>query len=83
MFWGEFMFKYIFKKKLKYLVIGAGSTGATFACFLHSAGKDVTLLSKYDDIVKNAKAKGGIKLISCVKGEKRYNIKIKTEKNYK
>jgi len=26
-----------FKKKLKYLIIGAGSTGATFACFLKSA----------------------------------------------
>ena len=77
------MFKILFKKKLKYLVIGAGSTGATFACFLHSAGKDVTLLSKYDDIVNNAKEKGGIKLISSVKGKKRYNIKIKTEKTYK
>ena len=42
----------IFKRKLKYLVIGAGSTGATFACFLHSANKDVTLLSKYEDIVE-------------------------------
>ena len=71
------------KKQLKYLIIGAGSTGATFACFLHSAGKDVTLLSKYDDIIKNSKEKGGIKLISNVKGEKRYNIKIKTEKTYK
>lgn len=77
------MFKDLFKKKLKYLVIGAGSTGATFACFLHSAKKDVTLISKYEDIVKNAKNRNGIKLISSVKGEKIYNVKIKTEKEYK
>ena len=76
------MFENLFKRKLKYLIIGAGSTGATFACFLHSAGKNVTLISKYDDVIENAKKKGGIKLISNVKGEKRYNIKIKTEKQY-
>ena len=77
------MLRYLLKNKLKYLIIGAGSTGVTFACFLHSAGKDVTLISKYEDVIKNAKEKGGIKLISHVKGEKRYNIKIKTDKTYK
>ncbi|MCR5260847.1 MAG: NAD(P)-binding domain-containing protein [Candidatus Gastranaerophilales bacterium] len=77
------MFENLFKKKLKYLVIGAGSTGATFACFLHSAGKNVTLLSKYDEIVQLAKEKGGINLISAVKGEHRYNVNIKTEKTYR
>ncbi len=72
-----------FKPKLKYLVIGAGSTGATFACFLKSANKNVTLISKYEDVIKNAKEKGGLKLISNVKGEKRYKLNIKTEKQYK
>lgn len=77
------MFENFFKKKLKYLVIGAGSTGASFACFLKSAGKDVTLVSKYEDVIKNAKKKGGIRLISNVKGDKRYKIKIVTEQQYK
>lgn len=72
-----------FKSNLKYLVIGAGSTGATFACFLKSANKNITLISKYEDVIKNAKEKGGIKLISNVKGEKRYKLNIKTEKQYK
>jgi len=72
-----------FKKKLKYLIIGAGSTGATFACFLKSANKDVKLISKYEDIITTAKKNGGIKLISKVKGEKKYNIKIKTAEQYK
>ncbi len=72
----------LFEKKLKYLVIGAGSTGATFACFLHSAGKNVTLISKYESIIKTAKEKGGIRLISNVKGDKRYKVKIKTEQIY-
>lgn len=79
---GELMFRILFKKELKYLIIGAGSTGATFACFLHSAGKNVTLISKYENIIQTAKKNKGIKLISKVKGEKIYNIKIKTEKNY-
>lgn len=77
------MFESLFEKKLKYLVIGAGSTGATFACFLHDAGKNVTLISKYEEIIKTAKEKDGIKLISNVKGEKRYKVNIKTEKSYK
>ncbi len=77
------MFGNLFKKKLKYVIMGAGSTGATFACFLHSAGKDVTLISKYDSVIKTAKEKGGIKLISNVKGEKRYKVKIKTQEQYK
>ena len=72
-----------FKRKLKYLIIGAGSTGATFACFLHSANKDVTLLSKYEDIVTGARKKGGITLKSQVKGDKKYKINIQTEKSYK
>ena len=72
-----------FKRELKYLVIGAGSTGATFACFLKSANKNVTLISKYEGVIKNAEEKGGIKLISNVKGEKRYKINIKTENQYK
>lgn len=76
-------FTNLFKKKLKYLIIGAGSTGATFACFLNSANKDVTLISKYKDIIQTAKRNGGITLKSNVKGNKVYNIKIKTEKNYK
>ncbi len=76
------MFLFHKQKKIKYLIIGAGSTGATFACFLNSAQKDVTLISKYDNIVQNAKQKKGIKLISAVKGEQIYNIKIKTEKEY-
>lgn len=76
------MFKNLFKKKLKYLIIGAGSTGATFACFLHSAGKDITLISKYENVIEQAQKNKGIKLISNVKGEKVYNIKIKTEKQY-
>lgn len=71
-----------FKPKLKYLVIGAGSTGATFACFLKSANKNVTLISKYEDVIKNAKEKGGIKLISNVKGERRYKLNIKTIEQY-
>ena len=57
------MFEKFFKKKLKYLIIGAGSTGATFACFLQSASKNVTLISKYESIIKTAKEKGGIRLI--------------------
>lgn len=77
------MFENLFNKKLKYLIIGAGSTGATFACFLHSAGKDITLISKYENIIKTAKEIGGIRLISNVKGDKRYKIKIKTENEYK
>ena len=77
------MFGNLFKKKLKYVIMGAGSTGATFACFLHSAGKDVTLISKYDSVIKTAKEKGGIKLISNVKGEERYKVKIKTQEQYK
>ena len=72
-----------FNKKLKYVVIGAGSTGATFACFLHSAGKDVTLISKYESVIKNAKEKGGIRLISNIKGDKRYKVKIKTHNQFK
>mgnify|MGYP004663883981 CR=1 FL=1 len=76
------MFTDIFKKKLKYLIIGAGSTGATFACFLHSAKKDVTLISKYEDIIQNAKRNNGINLKSNVKGDKTYKVKIKTEKDY-
>lgn len=77
------MFNCIFSKKLKYLVIGAGSTGATFACFLRSCGRDVTLISKYESVIKTAKDKGGIRLISNVKGDKRYKINIKTEQEYK
>ena len=77
------MFGRLFKKELKYLIIGAGSTGATFASFLYSAGKDVTLISKYESVVKTAKEKGGIKLISAVKGEKRYNVKVLTEGQYR
>ena len=73
---------FFFHKNIKYLIVGAGSTGATFACFLNSAKKDVTLISKYEDIVVNAKKKKGIRLISSVKGDKVYNIKIKTEKDY-
>ena len=73
---------FFFHKNIKYLIVGAGSTGATFACFLNSAKKDVTLISKYEDIVVNAKKKKGIRLISSVKGDKVYNIKIKTEKEY-
>ncbi len=73
----------LFKKKLKYLIIGAGATGATFSCFLHSAGKDVTLISKYDSVIKTAKEKGGIRLISNVKGDKRYKVKIQTQEQYK
>ncbi len=73
----------LFKKKLKYLIIGAGSTGATFSCFLHAAGKDVTLISKYEAVIKNAKEKGGIRLISNVKGDKRYKVKIKTQNQFK
>ena len=71
------MFEKFFKKKLKYLIIGAGSTGATFACFLQSASKNVTLISKYESIIKTAKEKGGIRLISKVKGDN-----IKTESEY-
>ena len=59
------MFKIFLKKKLKYLIIGAGSTGATFACFLYSSGKDVTLISKYDDVIKNAKEKRYKAYIFC------------------
>ena len=70
------MLKNIFRKKLKYVVIGAGSTGATFACFLKSANKDVTLISKYDSVIKNAKEKGGIHLISNVKGAGFYYIRL-------
>ncbi len=77
------MFENFFKKQLKYLVIGAGSTGATFACFLQSAGKKVTLISKYEEVIKIAKEKGGIKLISEVKGENRYKVDIRTAENYK
>ena len=77
------MFRNLFKKKLKYVVIGAGSTGATFSCFLYSAGKNVNLISKYDSVIKAAKEKGGIRLISTVKGDKRYNVNIKTEQQYK
>lgn len=76
------IFKNLFKKRLKYLIVGAGSTGATFACFLSDANKNVTLISKYESVIKTAKEKKGIKLISAVKGEKRYNVKIKTEKTY-
>ncbi len=76
------MFFFSKKKKLKYLIIGAGSTGATFACFLNSAKKDVTLISKYQDIIEYARKRKGVKLISTVKGEKTYNIKIRTEKEY-
>lgn len=77
------MFDFLFRKNLRYLVIGAGSTGATFSCFLHSAGKKVTLISKYEEVIKVAKAKGGIKLISNVKGEHRYDVNIQTEKTYR
>ena len=77
------MLKDFFKKKLKYVIIGAGSTGATFACFLKSAGKNITLISKYESVIKNAKEKNGIRLISTVKGDKRYKINIKTESQYK
>lgn len=77
------MFNNIFKKKLKYLIIGAGSTGATFSCFLKSANKDVTLISKYESVIKAAKEKGGIRLISNVKGDKKYKVKIKTENEYR
>ena len=73
----------IFKPKLKYLIIGAGSTGATFSCFLHSAKKNVILISKYENVIKIAKEKKGIKLISNVKGDKRYKINIQTEQTYK
>lgn len=76
------MFNFL-KPNKKYLVIGAGSTGATFACFLKSANKNVTLISKYEDVIKNAKEKGGIKLISNVKGERRYKLNIKTIEQYK
>ncbi|MGM9993257.1 MAG: ketopantoate reductase family protein [Candidatus Avigastranaerophilus sp.] len=72
-----------FKRNLKYLVIGAGSTGATFACFLNSAGKNVTLISKYESVIQLAKKNGGIKLKSKVKGDKKYKVNIKTEKEYK
>lgn len=72
-----------FKRNLKYLVIGAGSTGATFACFLNSAGKNVTLISKYESVIQLAKKNGGIKLKSKVKGDKKYKVNIKTEKQYK
>ena len=72
-----------FKRNLKYLVIGAGSTGATFACFLNSAGKNVTLISKYESVIQLEKKNGGIKLKSKVKGDKKYKINIKTEKEYK
>ena len=43
----------------------------------------MTLISKYEDVIKSAKEKGSIKLISNVKGNKRYKIKIKTEQQYK
>lgn len=76
------MFRF-FKRNLKYLVIGAGSTGATFACFLNSAGKNVTLISKYESVIQLAKKNGGIKLKSKVKGDKKYKVNIKTEKQYK
>lgn len=76
------MFRF-FRKNLKYLVVGAGSTGATFACFLKDAKKDVVLISKYQSVIDIAKKNSGIKLKSNVKGEKKYNIKIKTEESFR
>lgn len=70
-------------KKIKYLIVGAGSTGITFASFLFAANKDVTLISKYSEIVKKAKREYGIRLTSKVKGDKVYNLKIKTPREYK
>jgi len=70
------------QKKLKYLVVGAGSTGATFACFLKSANKDITLLSKYQSIIEMSQEKGGIRLVSNVKKDKKYKVKIKTLNDY-
>ena len=76
------MFRF-FRKSLKYLVIGAGSTGATFACFLKDAKKDVVLISKYQSVIDIAKKNSGIKLKSNVKGDKKYNIKIKTIESFR
>lgn len=75
------MFKF-FNKGLKYLVVGAGSVGGTFACFLKDANKDVTLITKYENIIQASKEQGGIRLISNVKGDKKYKVDIKTEKAY-
>ncbi|MBQ4123924.1 NAD(P)-binding domain-containing protein [bacterium] len=76
------MFRF-FNKSLKYLIIGAGSTGATFACFLKDAGKNVTLISKYESVISIARKNGGIKLKSNVKGDKTYRVNIKKENQYK
>lgn len=77
------MFRFFFKKSLKYVVVGAGSTGATFACFLKDAGKNVTLISKYQSVIDIAKKNNGINLSSKVKGDKKYKINIKKESDYK
>ncbi len=76
------LFDNLLNKKLKYLIIGAGSVGATFSCFLHSASKNVTLISKYDSVI-NTVRKQGLHLTSTVKGEHTYKIKITDEKSYK
>ncbi len=77
------MLESLFKKNLKYLVIGAGAVGATFACLLKGANKNVTLISKYNNLIKKAYEQGGIRLISNIKDDKRYKLNFKTEAEYK
>lgn len=66
---------------LKYDVIGAGSVGGTISAFLKSKNKDVRLITKYPHLVEAAKKQKGVRLISNVKGDHTYNVKVVDENN--
>lgn len=75
------LFNLFGKEKLKYDIIGAGSVGGTIAAFLKSGNKDVRLITKYPHLVEAAKKQKGIRLISSVKGDNIYNVKVVDESN--
>ncbi len=72
-----------FNNKLKYLIIGAGATGCTFACLLKSKNKNVTLISKYDYIIDGVKRNHGMTLDCKITGKNKYDVTVKKEENYK
>lgn len=63
-------------KKLKYVIIGAGSVGGTIAAFLKSQNKDVKIITKYKYLLNICKKQQGLRLISKIKGDKTYDIKM-------
>jgi len=66
----------LFNRNLKYLIIGAGATGCTFACLLKSQNKNVTLISKYGYIIDSVKKNKGMTLDCKITGNKKYDINM-------